>query len=1095
MFSLGTLAGPLASNYHLPTVQPANAVSQPCETMGSSGACSEFWYPAGPEMSTELVSVFSNPVAEYVNLLSSNPSIDFPDARVPASVGTSPLTGLGYYLTQTVPELGYYEIQFMQANTFWNCNFSYGTSACGVQIRQGIAHMIDRSNFAADDPNIIAKAGQAIDNPIPSATIGSPLVPDSCNWDSLSVEYGNRLGTACTVNTAVAASGGVSYKNATAAGSGCSSVVSLACQAPGSADLDLAAQHFVNAGLATGFNPATSVLTGVPTSITNCGTTGSGCTVPTFFIRNDDLPRLDLGNAYEAQICYLFTGSFTTPCAPYLSVILGRINAFQGFQTSPTSVNKSWWFYTGGYLGTTFYDTSLYLSYDSAFTSASCSNPDTPSCATQVIGGGSCSNTSLQTASASDYMYICSPTYDSLASQLDTSPCLMSIGDPAIGSNSNTPGGDCPSTTILSSRSAAVQAMDYYGQNVFTLPVYELKDRFGYLQCDPTQAPCTSSNSWSRAVNDAGVGLPNYFTWLNAYNQRSGSGLASTIRQGFSENIRSENPFIASTPQDLYIVNNVYDTLNKKDPLSPSQLFNWMTTSTTPESAVSYNGGLTGVPTGTCTNAAGCTYRFILSTYLTWQDGRPVTAYDVAFSYLSLVGSGAFLGVGGASISGITILSPLQFDISVKSNGPFELSSLTGLPIIPGYWASNIGGSAWSNAVAACSGRTNCPDVQYTLNGAAVNCAGACSNFPAANMQVNPSWLSPSYTPIASHTFVGSGAWQCGTISGTTGSGTCDSPAGPGYQANSFALSAYTNYFRSTTRAATWIWSGESDQSGSALAAASAVGSCDNVPVNLSGPCGHYQQGIGNPGSGTVVSVSTVTTVDSFYLVNWVSPFEWTPKTSSAVDFAWAPLSPTPNTVMDFEESTTGGYGSFTWNFGDGSPLSSGSSAMHQYATTGTYGVILSFTGPNGPGSVIHWFTVLPGSPTTTLASDFTYTRADPTPGQIVGFIAAVSGGTSPYTYDWDFGDGSPHGNIQAPSHVYSNVGTYTVTLKMTDSATPANTFTITHSVAVVINGPPVGIGAFQPLLYALTPFDGSTTLVPNPGGSVCQTPNSYYDC
>ena len=52
--------------------------------------------------------------------------------------------------------------------------------------------------------------------------------------------------------------------------------------------------------------------------------------------------------------------------------------------------------------------------------------------------------------------------------------------------------------------------------------------------------------------------------------------------------------------------------------------------------------------------------------------------------------------------------------------------------------------------------------------------------------------------------------------------------------------------------------------------------------------------------------------------------------------------------------------------------------------------------------------------------------------------IAGYSGNTciNTSTYDWDFGDGSPHSNQQTPPcHVYASVGTYTVTLKASNNA------------------------------------------------------------
>ncbi len=525
-------------------------------------------------MATEQVNIFTNEVIEYGNIQTSGTTIDFTDWPVPGSVNPSAFTTTPFYLTATVPAQGYYEIEFMQANTFWNCNFAFGVSKCGQEIRLGIAHMIDRANFAANDPNIVAGAGVPIDLPIATTTAGNAAVANRCSWDPLSVEFGNRAGTTCAQELDSNYHGGVAYRNQTAPvtgnPSGCSTTVVSACQPQGSPDLNLAAQHFVNAGIASGFNAATSVLTGLATGISICGQAGSGCTVPNFFVRNDHLPRLDLGNAYASQICYLFTGSFTIPCTPFLTVTDGSITQFLGFQTSPNSVNKSWWFYTAGFSGPTFYDGSYFFGYDSTFASASCPTPGTASCTTIVLGGGTCNNAAVPTASAGDYQYICSPTYDSLALQLETSPCLSNTvtpnPDPLTGSNTNSSlaNGQCQGTAILTSHSALLRAEDYFGRFVLTLPVFETKDQFGYLQCDPSQVvggSCPAGSSWSRAVNDADLGLANFWTWLNTYSGRSGSGLANTIRQGFKEKIRNENPFIASTIWDVFILGNVYDSI------------------------------------------------------------------------------------------------------------------------------------------------------------------------------------------------------------------------------------------------------------------------------------------------------------------------------------------------------------------------------------------------------------------------------------------------------------------------------------------------------------------------------------------------------
>lgn len=52
--------------------------------------------------------------------------------------------------------------------------------------------------------------------------------------------------------------------------------------------------------------------------------------------------------------------------------------------------------------------------------------------------------------------------------------------------------------------------------------------------------------------------------------------------------------------------------------------------------------------------------------------------------------------------------------------------------------------------------------------------------------------------------------------------------------------------------------------------------------------------------------------------------------------------------------------------------------------------------------------------------------------GKQIQFVPTVSGGFSPYSYAWDFGDGSTSTEA-APTHTYRKSGTFTVTVKITD--------------------------------------------------------------
>lgn len=52
-----------------------------------------------------------------------------------------------------------------------------------------------------------------------------------------------------------------------------------------------------------------------------------------------------------------------------------------------------------------------------------------------------------------------------------------------------------------------------------------------------------------------------------------------------------------------------------------------------------------------------------------------------------------------------------------------------------------------------------------------------------------------------------------------------------------------------------------------------------------------------------------------------------------------------------------------------------------------------------------------------------------------VALQCVPSGGVPPYTFVWDFGDGSPHSTEQSPSHMYSAGGNYVPSVTVTDSA------------------------------------------------------------
>ncbi len=69
-----------------------------------------------------------------------------------------------------------------------------------------------------------------------------------------------------------------------------------------------------------------------------------------------------------------------------------------------------------------------------------------------------------------------------------------------------------------------------------------------------------------------------------------------------------------------------------------------------------------------------------------------------------------------------------------------------------------------------------------------------------------------------------------------------------------------------------------------------------------------------------------------------------------------------------------------------------------------------------------------------------------------VAFAGSASDGTPPYTYEWDFGDGSAHASAQNPGHTFTAAGDYAVSLTVNDSA--SQTASDSHLV-IHVSAPP----------------------------------------
>jgi hypothetical protein len=67
--------------------------------------------------------------------------------------------------------------------------------------------------------------------------------------------------------------------------------------------------------------------------------------------------------------------------------------------------------------------------------------------------------------------------------------------------------------------------------------------------------------------------------------------------------------------------------------------------------------------------------------------------------------------------------------------------------------------------------------------------------------------------------------------------------------------------------------------------------------------------------------------------------------------------------------------------------------------------------------------------------------------GSSLNFESRIIGGNEPYTYQWDFGDGSSS-NLAHPNHVYDNTGVYKINLNIIDS----NGQQVTDTIDIIID-------------------------------------------
>lgn len=152
-----------------------------------------------------------------------------------------------------------------------------------------------------------------------------------------------------------------------------------------------------------------------------------------------------------------------------------------------------------------------------------------------------------------------------------------------------------------------------------------------------------------------------------------------------------------------------------------------------------------------------------------------------------------------------------------------------------------------------------------------------------------------------------------------------------------------------------------------------------------------------------------------------------------------------PTCFTDLSSSINGPIVTWSWDFGDGSPLSTFQNPCHTYNSAGIYTVCLIVTNSNNDAdTACSQITVnalpVPNFSVTTVCTGMPTCFTD---------MSTISSGTIA-TWNWDFGDpasGFNSSNVQNPCHLFTSPGTFIVTLTVTSNNGCQSTIMLLASV------------------------------------------------
>jgi len=502
ILTVGSSIGPRLMQATPANLTLLNIMPPPCGfPPGVDDPCN-IWAPYGPMIPKLQLQYYAYPGQEYQNFL--NGKIDVMDTSPPPCRVIACFANPDILASPPQGGFDFFGIFFNAAGSTWKawgCDWNTGTpftnteqtyvTLCGINMRQAFAHLVDRPSFTS-------AYGGSTDTGLLSLADPSPLAKDpaasnataQCSWDPMFPK--------CTGAYRIQVSPG-------------------GFPQPGSPDFCAAADHIIAAGIATGKQAGSCVLTGV--------NPGVFARPIRFYINISSVTfpaRKILGDGLTTILNRLFGGTAVSP--EYC-----RYNCYQIiYYNGP---NDNWDAYTYGYkLGGPYVD-----QFSGLFYSQQASNY----CGGPIVAPGSLLNNPT---------LVCVPALDKDIKAANT-------------------------TDISTYRIETLAAFNDFGKRAVDIPIYTTSVSIPALTSVGSlvnQRGNGYSNIWTMLNAQKG----NYVPIDPKYS--FGGGDPTILRWGQSSPTGVLNIFNIGSVSEFQAIGEIYDTLFVSSPVESGKIFCWM---------------------------------------------------------------------------------------------------------------------------------------------------------------------------------------------------------------------------------------------------------------------------------------------------------------------------------------------------------------------------------------------------------------------------------------------------------------------------------------------------------------------------------------